>query len=241
MPGFYLIPRLIAHDVYRHALPPDPWVDVLRADLRFVVRDRSVNLAEKLVNTLEREWEAPGSREAGPMGPAPRPRGDRRRARSDEARRAWGRYLFDRGMECLWAGWIPEALACYQETLRVDPGHADAWVHIGNRRFEEGWTVEALNFYQRGQAAAEERTIGDPDCYRGVFWGDLRSRPYMRALHGQGLCFYRLGRRDEARRVYARMLELNPNDNQGVRFLIKDLDEGLSWEESVKREDERFP
>jgi len=35
------------------------------------------------------------------------------------------------------------------------------------------------------------------------------------------------------------MLELNPNDNQGVRFLLHDLDEGLSWEEGVARDEAR--
>jgi hypothetical protein len=35
-------------------------------------------------------------------------------------------------------------------------------------------------------------------------------------------------------------LELNPNDNQGVRFLLHDLEEGLSWEESVARDEERL-
>jgi len=59
----------------------------------------------------------------------------------------------------------------------------------------------------------------------------------MRALHGRGLCLWRLGRTDEARQVFAWMLELNPNDNQGVRFLLYDLDEGLSWEESVARDE----
>jgi hypothetical protein len=34
-------------------------------------------------------------------------------------------------------------------------------------------------------------------------------------------------------------LELNPYYNQGVRFLLHDLDEGLSWEESVARDEER--
>jgi hypothetical protein len=33
------------------------------------------------------------------------------------------------------------------------------------------------------------------------------------------------------------MLELNPNDNQGVRFLLSDLDEGLSWEEATARDE----
>jgi hypothetical protein len=34
------------------------------------------------------------------------------------------------------------------------------------------------------------------------------------------------------------MLELNPNDNQGARFLLHDLDGGLSWEESAARDEE---
>jgi hypothetical protein len=61
----------------------------------------------------------------------------------------------------------------------------------------------------------------------------------MRALHGKGLCLWRPGQMDEARRAFAWMLELNPNDNQGVRFLLHDLDEGLSWEESTARDEER--
>jgi tetratricopeptide (TPR) repeat protein len=234
LPDFWLIPRLIAHDAYRHALPPDPWEDVLRADLRFVLGNREVSLAEKVVNDLERDWAVPPDPWA-----SPRPSGGRRKARTEETRRAWGSYLFDRGMDHLWKGWPLAAEAYYKEALRLDPGHADAWVHVGNRRFEEERVAEALPLYERGQAAAEERIIGDPARYPGPFWLDVDSRPFMRALHGRGLCLWRLGRTGEARQAFARMLELNPNDNQGVRFLLHDLDEGLSWEESVARDEER--
>jgi hypothetical protein len=34
----------------------------------------------------------------------------------------------------------------------------------------------------------------------------------------------------------SKLLELNPHDNQGVRFLLHDLDEGLSWEEGAARD-----
>jgi len=234
LPDFWLIPRLIAHDAYRHPLPPDPWEDVLRADLRFVVERGDANLTERVVNDLERE-------EAVPPDPwaSPRPRGNRRKARLDEVRQAWGAYLLDRGMDHLWKGWLLAAEAYYKEALRLDPGHPDAWVHLGNRRFEEEQVAEALTLYERGQAAAEARIIGDPARYPGPFWLDVDSRPFMRALHGRGLCLWRLGRADEARPVFAWMLELNPNDNQGIRFLLYDLDEGLSWEESVARDEER--
>ena len=233
MPDFDLIPRLIAHGAYRDPLPPDPWEGVLRGDLRFVVGMHGVDLAERLVDSLEREQAV-----APDFDCSPRPRGGRRKVRAEETRRAWGACLFDRGMDHLWAGWSLAAEAYYREALRLDPGHADAWVHLGNRRFEEGHVTEALGHYERGQAAAEARTIGDPVHYAGRFWGDVDSRPFMRALHGRGLCLWRLGQVDQARQVFTWMLELNPDDNQGVRFLLRDLDEGLSWEDSMTRDEE---
>jgi hypothetical protein len=51
-------------------------------------------------------------------------------------------------------------------------------------------------------------------------WGYLDNRPFLRCLNGFGLCLWRLSRFAEAERVFDRMLGLNPNDNQGVRFLI---------------------
>lgn len=113
-----------------------------------------------------------------------------------------------------------QAEACDKEALRLGPDHADAWVHLGNRRFEEERVVGALAFYERGQAAAERRTIGDPDTYPHSVRGDVDSRPLMRALHGRGLCLWRLGRTEEVCQILARMLKLNPNETttRGLAF-----------------------
>ena len=56
-PDFVLVPRLIAHGAYRDPLPPDPWEDVLRADLRFVVGNQEAYLADRL---KERPVDPPG-------------------------------------------------------------------------------------------------------------------------------------------------------------------------------------
>jgi len=50
-------------------------------------------------------------------------------------------------------------------------------------------------------------------------------------MHGYGLCLWRLGRFDEAERVFNRMLWLNPTDNQGVRFLFTDVKAGKACED----------
>jgi tetratricopeptide (TPR) repeat protein len=65
-------------------------------------------------------------------------------------------------------------------------------------------------------------------------WGHINNRPFLRCLHGYGLSLWRLGKSDEAREVFNRMLWLNPPDNQGIRFLLADIDAGKMWYELYK-------
>jgi tetratricopeptide (TPR) repeat protein len=55
---------------------------------------------------------------------------------------------------------------------------------------------------------------------RGYFWGLIETRPFMRAMASLAFALLDWGtpeRVDEAIAVFEEMLELNPNDNQGVR------------------------
>ena len=75
--------------------------------------------------------------------------------------------------------------------------------------------------------------------FNGVLkWGFLENRPYLRCLHGYGLCHWRLGNVTEARAIFERMLWLNPTDNQGARYLLQAIDQGQSWEQ-MKAADEQ--
>ena len=56
-------------------------------------------------------------------------------------------------------------------------------------------------------------------------------------LNGQGLALWRLGRAEEALRVFERILALSPNDNQGVRFCWHDVRAGRTWDEAQARDD----
>ncbi len=56
-----------------------------------------------------------------------------------------------------------------------------------------------------------------------TYWGDIDTRPYMRARHGLGLCYIHLGKFHNALNEFKTLLDLNPNDNQGVRFLLGDI------------------
>lgn len=236
MPDFELVPRLIAHDAYRHLAPPAPLEQTLRADLRFMLTSSMVELALKIVAECEKYMDVPPDALFSSRPPGRPPwRGRGAKGYDQDTGRAWAGYLFDRGMDHRWAGWNVEAEAYYRLALQLDEGHADGWVHLGISFWDAGRLDEALACDERGISAALERTIGDPERYPAPFWLDVDSRPFLRALAGKGLCLWRMGRNDQARAVWADLLRWNPNDNQGIRFIVADMDEGLTWEESVAR------
>jgi tetratricopeptide (TPR) repeat protein len=105
-----------------------------------------------------------------------------------------------------------------RQALAVSPDCADAYVLLAE---ETARTVgEACDLYAKGLAAGE-RALGDQaGAFAGRFWGVLETRPYMRALAGLASCLWLEGRRREAIEHWEQMLRLNPNDNQGVRYML---------------------
>jgi len=110
----------------------------------------------------------------------------------------------------------------------------DAHAHLGNLVFDH-CPEHALVHYEIGVRIGE---LSLPPPFDGVLpWSSLYNRPFLRCLYGYGLCLWRLGRMDEAVRVFERILALNPNDNQGARFCWYDARAGLTWE-AVQQRDE---
>jgi tetratricopeptide (TPR) repeat protein len=102
----------------------------------------------------------------------------------------------------------------------------DAHAHLGNLLFD-GSPEDAIRHYEAGVRIGE-LSLGD--AFDGVLlWGFVDNRPFLRCLHGYGLCLWRLGRFSEAGGVFERLLWLNPRDNLGVRFLIGDVGSERAW------------
>jgi hypothetical protein len=110
--------------------------------------------------------------------------------------------------------------------LEADLRCLDAHAHLGNMLFRVSppW---ALAHYEVGVRIGELSLGGDFD---GVLpWGLVDNRPFLRCMHGQGLCLWRLERWPEAERVLERMLWLNPTDNQGVRLILPEVRAHEAW------------
>ncbi len=79
---------------------------------------------------------------------------------------------------------------------------------------------EALDLWQRGVEAGKEALGADFEKLAGEFWGFLETRPYMRARFGLAWALWKRDAREEAIDHLRAMLALNPNDNQGVRYIL---------------------
>jgi len=110
--------------------------------------------------------------------------------------------------------------------LAADLRCLDAHAHLGNFVFDHS-PEKAIRHYDVGVRIGE-LSLGER--FNGVLcWGRINNRPFLRCLHGYGLCLSRLGRPKEAEEVFTRMLWLNPTDNQGVRFLLGEVRERKAW------------
>ena len=114
------------------------------------------------------------------------------------------------------------------QALHRDLRCIDAHAQLGNIAFDR-LPERALLHYEIGIAISE---LSLPTDFDGVLeWGLLYNRPFLRCLHGLGLCRWRLGRFAEAERVFLRLLSLSPNDNLGARFNLADVRAGRTWED----------
>ena len=110
--------------------------------------------------------------------------------------------------------------------LAADLRCLDAHAHLGNFVFDHS-PEKAIRHYEVGVRIGElSLGVG----FNGVLpWGHIDNRPFLRCVHGYGLCLWRLGWLKEAEEVFTRMLWLNPTDNQGVRFMLGEVREGKVW------------
>lgn len=133
-----------------------------------------------------------------------------------------------------------------KKALKVSPLCADGYVILADSA--KAGSDEQLELWRRGVAVGEE-ALGSAlfEEMAGHFWGILETRPYMRARVGLAVALWRRGARDDAARNDAArneatrneaishlqaVLALNPDDNQGARYLL------AGWLAQAERGDE---
>src|SRR6266849_8248469 len=110
-------------------------------------------------------------------------------------------------------------VALARKALTISPLCADAYVLLAEEQAKSA--EERLEYYRKGVEMGGQ-ALGSEGFkeYAGHFWGFLETRPYMRARAGLASTLLQLGDIDDALAHYRDMLKLNPNDNQGIRYVL---------------------
>ena len=112
-----------------------------------------------------------------------------------------------------------DSLELLEEAIDLDPTNIDAW--LGTMDFyelEDDERIDAL----RGLKEKTEKKLGKKyfKSNEGYFWGVMETRPYMRVCNQLALKLMAAGNFEDSIIENEEMLELNPNDNQGVRYRL---------------------
>lgn len=206
----------------KETMPPvDPRsMEQIMSDLSRMLEDQNFASEEEMNAFLQQQF-ASGT----PFSPPPRrPRSDLEKAQD----------LIYQAYE---AGTKAQMVKLARQALDISLDCADAYVLLAD--LNAPTAAEALALYEAGVKAGERALGADFEELKGHFWGFLESRPYMRARLGLAMILWSLGRLEEAARHMDAMLELNPNDNQGVRqvyiTLLLELNDTSRMEKLLKQ------
>lgn len=129
----------------------------------------------------------------------------------------------DQAQDVMYEAWEcgdpKQRIALAREALEISALCADAYVLLAEEaaRSQE----DALAYYKQAvEVGAEALGPNAFQEYAGHFWGFLETRPYMRARVGLAEALWVTGKREEAIKHFKEMLELNPGDNQGIRYIL---------------------
>lgn len=116
---------------------------------------------------------------------------------------------------------INEGRKLARKAIKIDPVCLDAYIYLGDTEKSE---KKRLEIYEKATVIGEAY-FGEAyfEENKGHFWGLTETRPYMRAKMALAESLMRHKYLEKAAEEYFDMLELNPHDNQGVRYLLLPL------------------
>jgi len=123
---------------------------------------------------------------------------------------------------------LESAARSAQQALDLNPKAIDAMVILARTQIilpERERLLRKAAEIGREQFSDEIDRAPNDDFH---FWGQIETRPFMRALHTLSLHLFRTGsnaQKQEAVEIWELLYRICPNDNLGVRFLLHDFKE----------------
>lgn len=117
------------------------------------------------------------------------------------------------------AGQHGRATRLLEDLIAADDRCLDAWAHLGLVRFETRGAAAARSAYETGVAIGE-RSL--PEGFGGLLpRGLIDNRPFLRCVHGLGICAWRSRRWDDAEAAFTSLSWLEPNEHSALSCLLQ--------------------
>jgi len=107
---------------------------------------------------------------------------------------------------------MQKRIALAHKALSVSSDCADAYILLAEESTE---TLEEAQVLYTKAIEASGRALDHTAAA-----GDSRQRPYIRAKLGLAQCLWKLGNHDGALKNYREIIEADPGDGQGIRYVI---------------------
>jgi Calcium binding len=120
-----------------------------------------------------------------------------------------------------------EAARILKNLIAQDERCIDAWVHLGNIAFDTKGPKDALELYDTAVAIAE---LSLPEGFNGVLpRGLIDNRPFLRALHGLGLCAWRQRRWEDAETIFSNLVWIDGGDTWSSLSCLRCVTSHRRW------------
>ena len=109
-----------------------------------------------------------------------------------------------------------------RDAYSIDPFNSDALLHLAHR--SKLSNSEKLMYLHEALRISIGKLQEDYfSSNNAPFWLDYETRPFMRTLHCLGIQYSEVDMLDFTEFYWSFALDLNPNDNQGIRYQLVDL------------------
>lgn len=131
--------------------------------------------------------------------------------------------LYYDAMELLCEEKFKEAKKLLLDALKIDEHFVDAYVGLTSLYRASGNFKKEKKYADIGYEITKDKFSKWP---KRMEWGIMDNRAYMRSICDKATTSQISGDYKTADKLYRLLLKMNPNDNQGIRYLIAGMFEG---------------
>lgn len=150
--------------------------------------------------------------------------------------------LFDEARDHFYLGELEQAKQILKRIISDDPHFIDGFSLLGDVMMATGSQKEGFEYHQKAVEVGEKII---PASFEGrIQWGFIENRPFLRALYSHAYDLFTQQQLQESIGRFEEILHYNPNDHQGVRWLIGDLyflDGDIKAAENIYQKELEYP